>query len=130
MGPVVGALVLAALAGSALYAWIGIGNDPELANKPEWSALQAADVRWRSSASDEIFAISENIGGGEYDAVGIWDNTERAMVWVLTNPKQQPNIKTLPKFTRLRISHKQFEEVGSKLDVHRDVEEFLRNSIE
>lgn len=128
-------LTLVLLGAVALgWSWMNaIENDPEIANKPEWSILQVMDNQDKSRMiSHGGILIAKNIGKHDgYDVVGIKEIALENPIWILTNAKFSPKIKILPQdFKKIRISRSEYEAILSKLNVNEETKFFLRNAIE
>lgn len=73
-----------------------VSNDPELANKAEWSALQAVESEYRGNAFVDRVVIIEGFGKGKLDLIGVKSTDNGAPVWILANSKISPLVNIMP----------------------------------
>lgn len=128
-------LTLVLLGSVALgWSWMNtIENDPEIANKPEWSVLQVMDIQDKSKMiSHGDILVAKKVGKhGDYDVVGIKKMSLENPIWILTNAKFSPKIKIIPQdFKNIRISRSEYESIISNLSVNEEAEVFLRNAVQ
>ena len=112
-----------AIAVWALYA--GIAADPELANKPEWNALQYLESKHRDGPSEPNVILIKNLEDTGYDAAGIFDAKTSKRFWILTNSKISPKIKLMPKPTEITLSDDQVKMILEGVTVNDEVKSFL-----
>ncbi len=119
-------ILLANAFGLVAFLFHSLVNGPDLANKPEWSALQAIELRYRSDESSDLILTQV----GSYDVIGIKSPSEVSRTWVLASPHVVPRLKILPMEFKVRIIQSDFEIIKNSVKLNEETELFLRNSIE
>ena len=105
-------------------------NDPELANKPEWSVLQAVEATYRNDVSLQRITIVINFGSSSLDVIGIRSAKGEPMVWVLASPQVAPLVKQMPQNIKIQLTDTEFARIKSSVELNEETEAFLSNSIE
>jgi hypothetical protein len=103
-----------------------LANNPELANKPEWSTLQSVQSKYVGESSDDPIFLTV----GSYDLIGIKSLDRPSRTWLLAKPLVSPLVKTMPQENKVRISQSDFDKIKSTVKLNEETEIFLRNSIE
>jgi hypothetical protein len=123
-----GKILLGVLVANAavILMWLynSITNDPELANKPEWSVLQAVEIQYRDKSSPDL--VIERIG--KYEMIGVKSLNGPSKVWILADPQFSPKVKIMPPNSKIRISSGDFEKIKNSTKLNEETELFLKNS--
>jgi len=112
---------------AVLYA---IKNDPELANKPEWSTLQAVEATHRNDVSLQRVTIIKNFGSSSLDVVGIRSTKGEPTVWILASPQIAPLVKVMPENIKVQLTDAEFEKIKSSVELNEETEAFLFKATE
>jgi hypothetical protein len=125
-GKMVTLAMIAVLIGLVAIVYNDVGNDPELANKPEWSALQSVQAKSINEPSDGPVFVNV----GSYNVVGVKSRDDGTVTWLLASPLVSPFLKIMPKENKVRISKFDFEKIKATVKLNKETEVFLRNSVE
>lgn len=106
-----------------------VSKDPELANKPEWSALQAVDAEYDKGFADRL-RIIKSFGRNKVDIIGIKSTGDGSPVWILANPRIVPRVKIMPADLKFRISEAEFQKLVAEVELNEETKTLLRNAIE
>lgn len=109
--------------------WSFLSRDTELANKREWSILQAVSSDKSEAQQDRPIIILKNAYNSGYDVIGIHVAAGKR-VWLLMNAMHAPRIKMMPEETGLRLTPAQFHEIESSVRMDQDMATYLKNAVE
>ena len=125
-------LFLTALSALLLLVFLihGIMNDPELANKPEWSVLQGVEATYRNDVSLQRITVVKNFGLSSLDVIGIRSTKGEPTVWVLASPRIAPLVKQMPQNIKIRLTDVEFATIKSSVELNEETEAFLSDAVE
>jgi hypothetical protein len=103
-------------------------KEGELANKVEWSVLQAIE----SAAGNDIVTgvrVERDYADSGYDVVRIPD-MDGSLRWILTNAEGRPRVKVMPTPARLRLSVKDYDTIRSQVRLSPELDAFLLDAVD
>jgi hypothetical protein len=94
----------------------------EIPGKVEWSALQAAEEKFRQNDTEHMLLYQVE----DYFLVGVRGNNSGKRIWLLLNPKSPPTVKKIPEGDYV-ISRDEFEKIKAFHHAHPAVVEELQS---
>jgi hypothetical protein len=106
---------------AAVYWIYRLSGSDEIRNKPEWSALQWAELNNREANVSRAPLILTVGNDKKYQVAGLRTKGKDRLTWVLLNPEYPPYYKQMPDSETLEITRDELSKVISQGRPHPEV---------